>query len=189
MPIIAIDGSALNLQLGKSETPTSLRALKSMLEKQTEIQAVHTDASDTAKLLATRDVYTQSSKELIVAGKKFTLTMAEGEENVIIDSETTFDSSSEPSPELSLIDGVLAIQLGTKDNSTSLGQLKTALVKDIEEIASVETTEDLNTLLLPEGYFRIEKEFVIAGRVFTLQIAEGHESLLDDIKNPQCKLY
>ena len=33
IPIIAIDGSGkLELQLGKSETPTSLRALKSMLE-------------------------------------------------------------------------------------------------------------------------------------------------------------
>ena len=69
IPIIAVHSGVLNLQLGKSETPTSLRALKSMLEKQVEIQAVHTDASDTAKLLETLDAYTQSSQELCVAGR------------------------------------------------------------------------------------------------------------------------
>ena len=74
IPIIAIDGSGkLELQLGKSETPTSLPALKSMLEKQAEIQAVSTDAQDIATLLATRDAYTQSSKELRVAGKEIHL--------------------------------------------------------------------------------------------------------------------
>ena len=71
---------------------------------------------------------------------------------------------------------------GTKYNPTSLGQLKTAL-EHIEEIASVEITEDLNISLLPEGYLKTEKEFVIAGRVFTLQLAEGQESQLDDV-NP-----
>ena len=77
--------------------------------------------------------------------------------------------------------GELTIELGSKVNPTSLGQLKTALVKDIDQIASVETTEDLNTLLLPEGYLKTEKEFVIAGRVFTLQLAENQETQLDNV--------
>ena len=183
IPIIAVDGSGvLNLQLGKFETPTSLRALKSMLEKQVEIQAVSTSSSDTAKLFEVFNSYTQSSQELCVAGKKFTLTMKTGEETAINDTEITFDSSNESTPELSLSGGVLTIKLGQKATPDSIGKLKTALVKDIDEIASVETTEDLNTLLLPEGYLKTEKEFVIAGRVFTLQLAENQETQLDDIK-------
>jgi hypothetical protein len=154
-----------------------------MLEKQVEIQAVHTDAPDTAKFSANINAYTQSVKELRVAGKKFTLTMAAGYEDTISNSSptVTFDPSSGSTPELSLSGGGLIIQLGAIDNPTSVGQLKTALVKDIEEIASVETAEDLNTQLLHEGYFKTEKEFVIAGRVFTLQLAEGQESQLDNV--------
>lgn len=183
IPIIAIDGSGkLELQLGKSETPTSLRALKSMLEKQVEIQAVHTDGPDTAKLLATRDAYTQSVKELRVAGKKFTLTMVAGKENAINNSPptVTFNSPKESTPELSLSGGGLIIQLGAIDNPTSIGQLKTAL-EHMPEITSVEITEDLDTPLLQEGYLKTEKEFVIAGRVFTLQLAEGQEIQLDNV--------
>lgn len=185
IPIIAIDGSdKLQLQLGKSETPTSLRALKSMLEKEDEIQAVSTSSPDTAKLLATRDAYTQSAKELRIAGKKFTLTMVAGEENAINNSPPTVTfSPSGSTPVLSLSSGVLTIKLGQKANPTSIGQLKAALVKDIEEITSVEITEDLNTQLLPEGYFKTEKEFAIAGRFFILQLTEGQESQLDDV-NP-----
>ena len=47
-----------------------------MLEKQVEIQAVHTDAPDTAKLLGTL-MLTHKVKELRVA-EKFTLTMGTG---------------------------------------------------------------------------------------------------------------
>ena len=183
IPIIAINSGVFNLQLGKSETPTSLRVLKSMLEKQVEI--VHTDAPDTAKILANINAYTQSTKELRVAGKILTLTMATDNESAVNDHtpNINFDLSSESTtPSISLNNGELTIQLGTKDNPSSLGQLKTAL-EHMPEITSVEITEDLNISLLPEGYLKTEKEFVIAGRVFALQLVKGQESQLNDI-NP-----
>jgi hypothetical protein len=184
IPITTINSGVLYLQLGKSETPTSSRALKSMLEKQVEIQAVRTSTPDTAELFEVLNSYTQSSQELCIAGKKFILTMAEGYESTINNPSpiVTFDSPNEPALETSLSTGVLIIQLGAKETPTSLGKLKIAL-EQMSEITSVEITEDLNTPLLQEGYLKTEKEFVIAGRLFTLQLTEGQENLLDDV-NP-----
>lgn len=154
-----------------------------MLEKEDEIQAVSTSSPDTAKLFEVLNSYTQSAKELRIAGKKFTLTMVAGEENAINNSLPTVTFSSSGSTlVLSLSSGGLIIQLGAIDNPTSVGQLKTAL-EQMSEITSVEITEDLNTQLLPEGYLKTEKEFAIAGRFFILQLTEGQESQLDDV-NP-----
>jgi hypothetical protein len=180
-PTVALDGSGqLTIHLGDTSACTSVQALKIALQARVEIQEVRTAAADTDKLLVTLDAYTQDSHELYVAGKKYTLTMEAEHESAITDHTPTVtfnvsDESSTPIPSLS--GGVLTIELGTKDNPTSVNQLKTAL-EGMDQIASVAITDQANTPLRPEGFLKARRDLIISGRIFTLKLAENSSNPL-----------
>ena len=136
------------------------------------------------------DFYNATTKELVIAGETFTLSMAVGHENSLVDhtpkvtydaSDSTPPNSTQPDVTINAADKTLTIALGAAFTPTTAGQLKTALEQQPEIATATLADFKVDTLLpeaydlqvVPDGYKSINNatgELMLAGRRFALTL-------------------
>ena len=133
------------------------------------------------------DFYNATTKELVIAGEVFSLSMATDKEDSLMDhtptvtydaSDSTPPNSTQPDVTINAADKTLTIALGAASTPTTAGQLKTALEQQ-PEIAAATLADFKVDTLLPEAYDAqvvldsyksATGELMLAGRRFALML-------------------
>ena len=125
------------------------------------------------------DSYNAATKELVIAGEIFTLSMATDKEDSLVDHipTVTYDASNSTQPDVTInaADQTLTIALGAASTPTTAGQLKTALEQQPEIAIATLADFKVDTLLpeaydaqvVPDSYNSATGEIMLTGRKFT----------------------
>jgi hypothetical protein len=154
IPKVSLDGTTneLRLRLGIFEAPTKLKELKTALEAMEEITSLDIGSySEDDVLYPISNTYSSTSKQLTVADKQLTLTLATGYEGALITHTPVINilpkGTTEPTVAIAI--QTLTIALGDLTTPTTVGQLKEVL-EEQTAITSVQTVHDSSEELIPD---------------------------------------
>ena len=128
------------------------------------------------------DFYNATTKELVIAGKGFSLSMATGNEDCLVDHTPRLIYDQDSSTPIVTVesDQTLTIQLGKKENPTTVGELESTLT-NLPEITSVTSViDDRGDQLLKNNYNHGTQKLTLCGKIFTLKLASDDSDALQD---------
>jgi hypothetical protein len=170
IPKVSMDGTTqqLQLKLGISEAPTKLKQLKTALEAMEEITSLDIGSYSEDDVLYSNS-YSKTTRELTIAGKQLTLTLAIGHEGDLITHTPTINlwSSGITTPEVTIASKAFTITLGDLETPTTVGQLKEVL-EEQTAITSVQTTHDASEELIPDQLSQ-DMKLYLSGKTLPLQ--------------------
>ena len=179
----------LTIVLGAAPTPTTAGQLKTALEQQPEIATatladfkVDTLLPEAYDAQVLPDSYSNANApngELMLAGRRFTLTL-NGKTLINYTPKLVYDQdSSTPIVTVESDQTTLTIQLGKKENPTTVAALKSELT-NLVEIGSVTSVIDhRGDQLLTNNYDHSTQKLTLCGKTFTLKLASGHQHKLE----------
>ena len=170
----------LTIALGAEFTPTTTGQLKTALEQQPEIATatladfkVDTLLPEAYDLQVVPDGYkstNNATEELMLAGRRFALTL-HGTTLIDHTPKLVYDQDSSTPIVTVESDQTLTIQLGKKENPTTVGELESTLTNLLEITSVTSVIDDRGDQLLTNNYDHSTKELTLCGKIFTLKLA------------------